>query len=70
MAEIPQASGVDEIMVYLLKASSGFSPPSLCSAWETVGKFSSDTMFYSSSRSMKMQQACVCVCKGMCAAVV
>lgn len=74
VAEIPQASGVDEIMAYLFKASSGFFslPTSLCSGWETVGKLCSDRKFYSLSRSMEMQQAgvCVCVCVKVCTAVV
>lgn len=67
MAEIPQASGVDEIMVYLFKAGSGcFLPTSLCSGWETVGKLSSDRKFHGLSRSMKMPQAGVCLCVCAC----
>lgn len=33
MAEIPQASGVDEIMVYLFKASSTFLSPHFSLLW-------------------------------------
>lgn len=71
MADIPQASGVDEIMAYLFKASSGFFPSPLLFAlagkqWESCALTESFTVCPDQWRCNRLE----CVCVKVCTAVV